>query len=166
MICNGVAGEVCRFVMVTVWYVLVVPTGDEKLVMRPGNTVTGAFPVPLKGTVCGLPVASSTTLRNAVLVPDAVGLKVTTSWQLVAGGMGDGTVGQLLVNEKSSGFAPVTLIAEIFSGTLCVFVSITFFVVLGRPTKVAGNVKEVGANTTGCTAVPVSEIELGLPGAL
>ena len=42
----------------------------------------GATPVPLSATVCGLPAALSLMLRDAVRVPDAVGLNVTLMLQL------------------------------------------------------------------------------------
>jgi hypothetical protein len=40
-------------------------------------------PLPLSGTLCGLPVASSATLRLAVRVPFAVGLNAIDTAQLL-----------------------------------------------------------------------------------
>ncbi|MGA2086416.1 MAG: hypothetical protein ABSG60_12960, partial [Terracidiphilus sp.] len=60
--------------------------------------------MPLSETVCGLLLALSVTLNVAVLDPDAVGVKVTFSWQVfAAGGAGRvlGAVGQELVTPKS-----------------------------------------------------------------
>ena len=65
----------------------------------------GATPVPAKLAVCGLPLALSVTLKVAVLVPLAVGVKVTliVHWAPVAT-----EVPQLLLCPKSPLFVPVT----------------------------------------------------------
>ena len=63
---------------VTVLAALLVPTGWFPNVREVGDrTAAGAMPVPVRGTVCGLPVALSATLMLAVRVPDAVGVNVT-----------------------------------------------------------------------------------------
>jgi len=43
----------------------------------------GALPVPLKATVCGLPLALSATLNWAVRLPAAEGEKVTVMLQVM-----------------------------------------------------------------------------------
>jgi hypothetical protein len=45
---------------------------------------TGALPVPVRATVCGLPGSESAMLTEAVRVPAAVGAKVTEIVQLAA----------------------------------------------------------------------------------
>lgn len=69
-----------------------------------------AVPVPLEVTDCGLPEALSDTETAAVLVPEAVGLKVTLMVQLAPFAT---VVPQLFVCEKSPGLVPVTLMLEI-----------------------------------------------------
>lgn len=62
------------FDIVTVCVALVVPTVCEAKVSIVGEIVivpSGAVPVPLKATVCGLPVALSDTFKVAVRVPVA-----------------------------------------------------------------------------------------------
>ena len=62
---------------------LVVPVGSDGKVGGADKLTTGsAIPVPLKLTVCGLPLALSVMVRDPVLVPLAVGVKVTSMVQL------------------------------------------------------------------------------------
>jgi hypothetical protein len=64
---------------------LVVPTSWSAKVKLVGDKVAfgpETTPVPLKATVCGLPVALSVTLTAALRVPLAVGLNVTLILQL------------------------------------------------------------------------------------
>jgi hypothetical protein len=69
------------FVNVTVCAALVVPTVWLLNVSDAGVTiavgVAGLAPVPVRLTICGLPEALSATLTLPVLVPAAVGVKVT-----------------------------------------------------------------------------------------
>ena len=132
----------------------------------PGRTVTGAFPGPVSVTVCGLPVALSTTLSVAVLVPDAMGVKVTFSWQVFPAGRVLGAVGQELVIEKSLGSAPVMFTEAMVSATFCSLVSVTVLGRLVSPTNVVGNDSEVGESTTGVIAVAVRLTICGLLAAL
>ena len=71
-------------VSVTPCAALLVPTVCDEKVKPVGATVTaGAVaPVPVKGTVCGLPLALSAMDTDAVRVPDAVGSKVILMTQL------------------------------------------------------------------------------------
>ena len=65
---------------------LVVPTNcDEKVKLVGARVTAGAgavAPVPVRLTVCGLPLALSAMETAAVRVPAAVGLKVTLMMQL------------------------------------------------------------------------------------
>lgn len=75
------------FVTVTLIGELVVPTISEANVKLAGDTVTAGVvlaPVPVSGTVCGLPVALSAMLMEAERPPAAVGVKVTLIEQLAA----------------------------------------------------------------------------------
>src|SRR5258705_11485587 len=71
------------FVSVTVCAALVVPTLREpKLKLVGERLTTGAVPVPVRLTICGLPVASSVIVMVPVRVPVAVGVNVTLIVQL------------------------------------------------------------------------------------
>src|SRR5438309_288962 len=61
------------------------------------TTGTGAMPVPLRLTDCGLPVPSSMIPIVAVRLPVAVGAKVTLMTQLTLRARVVGPAGQLLV---------------------------------------------------------------------
>lgn len=77
-----------ELVSFTVCAALVVPSVCEAKVRLVGERVTvgavttGVSPVPLKVTVCGEPVALSTTVIAPALIPVAVGVKVTETIQL------------------------------------------------------------------------------------
>ena len=69
---------------VTLWAALVVPTSWLANVRLAGeSTAAAAIPLPLRATVCGLPLALSVTDRVPLRVPVAVGLKLTLILQLV-----------------------------------------------------------------------------------
>src|SRR5579862_1730149 len=56
---------------------LAAPTAWLANVRLPGDKETvGAMPVPVRGTLCGLPVALSTTEMLALRIPEPVGVKV------------------------------------------------------------------------------------------
>ena len=127
-------------------------------------------PVPLIGTVCGLPVALSVMLINALTGPVVVGLKVTPIWQLLPGateaahsGGNDGASGTRLngaptLTALRSKLAKPVLVTT----TLC-----RGLVVL---TLCAPKVSAAGAKAMPGTAaplpVPVRAMLWGLPGAL
>ena len=70
-------------VRVTVCAVLVVPTGwFPKARLVEERLTTAAVPVPERLTVCGLPLALSVMLTEAVRLPLAEGVKVTLIVQL------------------------------------------------------------------------------------
>ena len=65
-----------------------------------------ATPVPDSVTICGEPEALSVTVRFALLVPPAVGVKVMLNVQFSPDNRSEG---QLSVKLKSPGFAPVEM---------------------------------------------------------
>jgi hypothetical protein len=65
---------------------------------------TGAVPVPERLTVCGLPLALSVMLTEAVRLPLAVGLKVTLMAQLLPAAT---ELPHVLVWAKSPALVPV-----------------------------------------------------------
>jgi hypothetical protein len=68
---------------VTVWAALVVPRDWlPKARLVAARLTAGPVPVPVRLTVCGLPVALSVMLTEAVRLPEAVGVNVTLIVQL------------------------------------------------------------------------------------
>ena len=74
------------------------------------SCAAGLVPVPLSGTVCGLPLALSVTETEAVRAVADVGLKVTLMVQFAAAAR---VVPHVLVCAKSPGLAPVIVTAVI-----------------------------------------------------
>lgn len=134
---------------------LVVPTGAVKFVMELGETMTGGTPGPISEMVRGAVVASCTMLSVAVLLPEAVGVKVTEKVQLMPAGRDDGAVGQVEVTAKSPGSAPMIVAEEILRGTLCRFVSLLVWAGSDVPSVCASKVIPVCERLTGDVPVPV-----------
>jgi len=76
------------FVTVTICEGLVVPTGSDRNGGGADKLTVGPVPVPLKPTVCGLPLALSVSVRLPDRVPLAVGVKVTSTTQLAPAATG------------------------------------------------------------------------------
>ncbi len=95
------------------------------------ETVDAARPMPLRETVCGLPVALSVMLTDALRWPVAVGVKVTLMVQFAPALTLEP---QVLVSAKSPGFVPAMLMLVIVSVPLPVFVSVTVLAILVVPT--------------------------------
>ena len=106
-----------------------------KLVIDVGEMVTGALPEPVSATICGPSGASSVTVSFAVLVPDALGVKVTISEHWEPAGTDEGTMGQELVTPKSLLLFPVMATEDMFSGILCSLVSVTVIAALVVPSN-------------------------------
>lgn len=121
-------------------------------------------PVPVRVTVCGLPVALSETETAPVRAPAAVGLKVTLMVQLAPFAC---DVPQLFVCEKSAALAPVIVIPEIESVPLPVLNRVTPLTGLDLPIAWFGNVTvEVLKLTLDAIPLPVRDAVCGLPEAL
>jgi hypothetical protein len=88
-------------------------------------------------------------LRVAVLVPDAVGAKVTFSEQLEPAKTVPGVMGQALMTAKSLLLAPVMVAEEMVRAVLCSLVSVTVCAGLVDPRNCVVNVNEVGETRTG-----------------
>src|SRR5437773_11273604 len=67
------------------------------------SVAADAVPVPERLAVCGLPLASSVTVKVAVRAAVAVGVNVTLMVQLELAASVEGVSGQLLVWPKSPG---------------------------------------------------------------
>lgn len=96
-------------------------------------------PVPVRLTVCGLPVALSVIVNEAERVPVTLGLKVTLIVQLLPTATGPA---QLLVGAKSPAFVPVTVTLATFKAAT-LLVSVTVWAALVVPTVWAAKVKVV-----------------------
>ena len=80
------------------------------------------MPVPESVTLCGLPLALSVIVTDALREPCAVGVKTTEIVQLALGPTGKE---QVLFWPKSPVFAPVIATLLMFSAPVPVFVTIT-----------------------------------------
>jgi hypothetical protein len=87
-------------------------------------------PVPLRLTVCGLPLASSLTLSVALSEPTTCGVNVTEMLQLAPPAR---VVPHVFVWLKSPEFAPVMPMLVIASGALPVLVSVAVCALLVVP---------------------------------
>ena len=86
---------------------------------EPGGTVkVKSSPVPVSATVCGLPTALSVMVTTPVLVPVAVGLKVTLRVQLAPAATFEP---QVLVWEKS----PLAVMPVMLRAAFPVLLSVT-----------------------------------------
>src|SRR5579862_880402 len=79
-----------------------------------------AVPMPARGSDCGLPVALSVILTEAIRFPIAVGSKVTLIVQLFPGA----TLVHVLVCEKSPAFVPEIVTEDTVKVEVPVFVSV------------------------------------------
>ncbi len=138
----------------------------SKLPVRPFFTVTvaGAVavksqPVPVNGTVCGLPPALSVTVSVPVRAPTAVGANVTLIVQVfdpaVAGNVA-GLIGQAPAPVLVAAKSPEAAIELIVNALVPVLVRVTVFAALVVVSNWPPKLRLVGANPTpGATAVPV-----------
>lgn len=119
------------FVTVTVLVALVWPTCTLPKDRLAGKSLT-TVPVPVSDTVWGLPDALSVIVSDAARVPWARGLNVTLIVQFAPAATLDP---QLLVCEKSAGFAPAMVMLVILSVAEPVLVSVTGWAALDVPTS-------------------------------
>jgi hypothetical protein len=110
-------------VSVTACGAVVVPTATLPKLREDGFSVTvGGTPTPVRLTVCGLFAALSVRTSDAVRVPPVVGAKVTLIVQVAEAAT---VPRQLVVCEKSLGFAPPTGTLVTVSGPGPLLVSVT-----------------------------------------
>src|SRR5208337_3257708 len=108
-----------------------------------------ATPVPVRLTVCVAGLALSVMVTAPVLVPVALGLKVTLRVQLAPAATLEP---QVLVWEKS----PLTVMRVMLRVAFPVLLRVTLLALLLVPTFCDGKVKEVGERlTAGAVPVPV-----------
>lgn len=150
---------------VAVWAVLVVPTLVELKLRLAGETLAeGALPVPVTLTACGLVVALSVIVREAVRVPQDVGANVTLIVQVPPATM---LLLQVLVSAKSPGLAPANVMLVMDRDAFPVLLRVTDWAALVVLTDWLAKVKLEGERpTTGPLPVPLRLIVCGLPAAL
>ena len=121
---------------------------DGKLKLA-AESVTGALPVPLRPTVCGLFKASSVTVSVPVADPTAVGENVTPIVQLAPAAMLAPQV--LLATAKPE----LVRKLEKFRVTFSRFVKVTVLAALMFPTATVPKLNELDEKVTGALPVPV-----------
>jgi hypothetical protein len=145
--------------------VLVVPTDwfpkQRLLGERPS---TGAVPVPDRLTACGLPLAVSATLTDAVSALAREGLKVTLIVQFAPAAT---ELPQVLVWAKSLALVPVIATLETYKVPLPLLLKVTVRAVLVVPTAWFPKDRLVDERlTAGAVPVPDRLTACGLPLAL
>lgn len=131
---------------------LVEPTVVDGKLNVPGSSVAVALdppvPVPVRLTVCGLPVALSFTLSVAERAPLAVGENVTDT-RHVASGLTVPELGHVLAEVilKSPGLAPVRLRLVMFKASVVlVSVRVELWAALVDPTATEPKLRLAGSN--------------------
>ena len=119
------------FLMVTIFAALVVPTVWAANVKLDGVTDTGAIPVPVKLTDCGLLFAPSVIVRAAVFAPAVTGANVT----LILQDEWPPTLVPHPLEEtaNSLAFIPVVATLDMDNDALVLFVSVTVLDALVLP---------------------------------
>ena len=98
------------------------------------TTGAGVVPVPLRATLCGLPVALSVNVRLALRAPAIVGVNMTFKVHEAPAGIVLGLMGQLLVWAKSPALVPVSTMLVRVKAPVPLLVSVTVCAVLVVPT--------------------------------
>ena len=125
---------------------------------------TGAAPVPVRLTVCGLPAALSAILTAAVRAPAAVGVNATLIVQLPPAATEPPHV---LLTEKSPAFAPVRLMPLMLKLVFPVLSRVVLCAALVVPTFWLLKLRLDGVRLTDeAPPVPVRLTVCGLPAAL
>ena len=145
---------------VAVCAVLVVPMDTLPKARLVGERPSsGAMPVPERLTVCGLPLALSVMLTEAVRLPLAAGLNVTLIVQLLPAAT---ELPHVLVWAKSLALLPVRARLVILKVALPVLLRVAICAVLVAPTDWLPKARLVGERpSTG--AVPVVAVSLPVP---
>ena len=154
------------FVSVTACAALAEPTTCWLNVKLAAESVAvgASAPSPERPIDCGLPTASSVMAIVALLVPAALGVKVTV---IAHCALGATDAPQVFVELKSARLVPVIAMLVIFSAAVPVFVSVTDCEALITPTFSLGNTRPITERLTIGAAVPVplTAAVCGLAGA-
>lgn len=125
------------------------PTAVLLKVSDVAEIVTGALPVPVRLTVCGLFRALSVKVSVPVAAPTAVGEKVTPATQLAPAAM---LAPQVLLAIAKPALAPTFVMPN---ATLARFVSVTVFAALVLPTASVPKLKLLEETVTCALPLPV-----------
>src|SRR5260370_644646 len=144
----------------------VLPAVTFCVVVGPVSPQSGGFvPVPVSGTVCGLPVALSVMVNVPARAPVAVGVNVTLIVQFAFTASVAGLIGQALAPVLVPAKSPEPAMELIVRGPVPVFVSVTVCAALVVFSSWLPKVRLVGASPTsgvGFAPVPVSAMFCGL----
>lgn len=153
------------FLSVATWAALVVPIfWLLKFRLATVKLAKGPFPVPVKLTVCGLVVALSVKVNEALRVPEPDGVNVTLILQLP---FAANELPQVVDSAKSPALVPLNPIPLMDSVAFPEFVMVTLWDALVEPTETPLKVNVEGEEaTTGPLPVPLKLTACGLPGAL
>jgi len=132
-----------ELVRVTVWELLVVPTGSDGKVGAADKLTVGPVPVPLKLTVCGLPLALSVSERLPERLPVALGVNVTLIAQLLPAATG--ALVLQVVPLAATAKSPVAAMLVKVKDAVPVLVTVTALAALVVPTAWLPKLSVVGA---------------------
>jgi hypothetical protein len=141
----------------------VLPTATLPQANVAADRVTGVVPVPVRAAVRGLRLALSVTVRVPVSAPTIVGLNVRRIVQLAPPAR---VLGLREHVPPALAKSPLTDIAEIVSGTVWTFFSVSVFEALIVPRAWFPNPNVAGVSVTGATPVPKRATDCGLVDAL
>ena len=139
-------------VSVTVLAELVVPTTVVLKLRLAAESVTGALPVPLRLTVCGLLIALSAKVSVPVAAPSAAGVKVTPTVQV--GARGDARSARIARDGERT--PAETEMPVNVSAVLRRLVTVTVFAALVLPTASEPKLRLVEEKVTGALPLPVT----------
>lgn len=151
--------EEVRFVRVTNWLALVLPTGVLAKLRLAGPTVTGVVPVPERPIVCGLLTAPSMNDSVPVSVPITVGVYVTPTVHFAPAAR---LVPQVLEATAKSWLAKTP---EKVSATFSWFTSVTDLLAPVFPATTFPNANALTDRVTGVIPVPERAAVCGLEAA-
>ena len=137
-------------VSVTEWLLLVWPTTVLLKEMLVVDNVTGAVPVPVRATVCGLLNALSVNVSAPVAAPSPVGVNVTPTAQFPLAAM---LAPQVLVAMANGPLATMLLM---LSAALRRLVTVTERAALVLPAATFPKLRLLGEKVTGATPDPLS----------
>ncbi len=131
---------------------LVEPTAVVLKLKDVADSVTGALPVPLRVTVCGLLIALSVNVSAPVAAPSAVGVKVTPTVQFAPAAMPVPHVLLAMANGPPAGTEMLVNVSAVVRR----FVTVTAFVALVLPMASVPKLKLEAENVTGALPLPVT----------
>jgi hypothetical protein len=132
---------------------LVEPTAVVLKLKDVADSVTGALPVPLRLTVCGLLMALSAKVSVPVAAPSATGVKVTPTVQVAPAAM---PVPQVLLETANGPPAGTEMLVNV-STVLRRLVTVTVFAALVLPSARVPKLKLVAEKVTGALPLPDTE---------